>query len=229
MRTRPNGFTLVEMAVVLVIIGLLLAGLMMPLSAQVDQRRIDETRKALEEINQALLGYAVANEHLPCPDLTGAGAGTANDGLEDVAAGGACVVQEGNVPWVTLGVAPQDAWNNRFHYAVTDIFSNRGPLAFFTLDSDGTLDVCSTAGCPGGTAIATAVPAVVLSYGRNGFGAINLGGVVNPAPTDANELENTDGDPDFISRTETATYDDLTMWLSPNTLMNRMVTAGRLP
>jgi prepilin-type N-terminal cleavage/methylation domain-containing protein len=40
------GFTLVEMAIVLVIVGLLLGGLLMPLSAQIEQRRIGETQKA---------------------------------------------------------------------------------------------------------------------------------------------------------------------------------------
>lgn len=226
MRTRPNGFTLVEMAVVLVIIGLLLAGLLMPLSAQVDQRRIEETRKALEEINQALIGYAVTNRHLPCPDLT-AGAG-ANDGTEDfVVATGVCTALEGNVPWATLGVAPLDAWNNRFHYRVTPAFSNH--TTPFTLASPGTLDVCSAAGCPGGTVVANNVPAVILSYGRNGFGAINQGGGANPAPTDANEIENANANDNFVSITETATFDDIVTWLSPNTLMNRMVSAGRLP
>ncbi|HLD09715.1 MAG TPA: prepilin-type N-terminal cleavage/methylation domain-containing protein, partial [Methylophilaceae bacterium] len=54
-----NGFTLVEMAVVLVIVGLLLAGLLMPLSAQLDQRNTTDTQKALAEIQQALIGYAI--------------------------------------------------------------------------------------------------------------------------------------------------------------------------
>ncbi|MDP2785976.1 MAG: prepilin-type N-terminal cleavage/methylation domain-containing protein, partial [Sulfurimicrobium sp.] len=70
MKTHRNnafGFTLVEMAIVLIIIGLLLGGLLMPLSAQMEQRRISETQKTLDEINQALIGFAVANKRLPCP------------------------------------------------------------------------------------------------------------------------------------------------------------------
>jgi len=44
------------MAIVLVIIGLLLGGLLMPLSAQLEQQRISETQKYLDQIREALLG-----------------------------------------------------------------------------------------------------------------------------------------------------------------------------
>ncbi|PIQ13150.1 MAG: prepilin-type cleavage/methylation domain-containing protein [Hydrogenophilales bacterium CG_4_9_14_3_um_filter_59_35] len=232
-----RGFTLVEMAIVLVIVVLLLGGLLMPLSTQVEQRRIGETQKALEEIKEALIGFA-ANQtppHLPCPDKTsGGGAGTANDGLEDVtAATGACVTQEGNIPWATLGVADVDAWGNRIHYSVTAIFSNRSPATMFALASAGTLRVCTAPTCT--TQTATALPAIVLSYGKNGFGAINQTGGINPAPTSADEQANTDLNVDFVSHTPTQAgaangeFDDLVTWLSPNILFNRMVAAGKLP
>lgn len=225
------GFTLVEMAIVLVIVGLLLGGLLMPLSAQMDQRKNSETQRTLDEIKEALIGYA-ANPippHLPCPDKTGGGgAGTANDGLEDVtSATGLCVVTEGNIPWATLGVADVDGWGNRIHYSVTALFSNRPPAATFTLASTGTLRVCMTSACA--TTTATALPAIILSYGKNGFGAINSAGAANPAPTSADELENTDLNASFVSHTPSATFDDLVTWVSPNILFNRMVAAGKLP
>ncbi len=73
---RSNGFTLIEMAVVLLIIGLLLGGVLAPLSTQIDNDRRKETSNTLKQISDALLGYAVANVRLPCPDTNG-------DGLED--------------------------------------------------------------------------------------------------------------------------------------------------
>jgi prepilin-type N-terminal cleavage/methylation domain-containing protein len=231
------GFTLVEMAIVLVIVGLLLGGLLMPLSAQIEQRRIGETQKALDEIKEALIGYA-ANQippHLPCPDKTGGGgAGTANDGLEDfTAATGACVTQEGNIPWATLGVADVDGWGNRIHYSVTAIHSNRLPAATFALASIGTLNVCTTAACA--TTTAAALPAIVLSYGKNGFGAINAAGIANPAPTSADELANTDLNASFVSHPKTdaspavGEFDDIVAWLSVGQLNSRMISAQRLP
>ncbi len=59
--TRSHGFTLIEMAIVLVIITILIGGLAMPLSAQIQARRIAETNKTLEEAREAILGYAMTN------------------------------------------------------------------------------------------------------------------------------------------------------------------------
>lgn len=231
-----DGFTLVEMAIVLVIIGLLLGGLLMPLSAQIDQQRISTTQKALDEIKEALIGYAINQTppHLPCPDkTTAAGLGTVNDGQEDVAATGACVTQEGNIPWATLGISDADAWGNRIHYRVMPAFSDRPPLATFTLASTGNLRVCQTAACA--TVVANTLPAVILSYGKNGYGAINATGNANPVPTGADELENTNLNADFVSRIPTPSdaaggeFDDVVSWLSPSVLFNRMVSAQKLP
>lgn len=231
---NSTGFTLVEMAIVLVIVGLLLGGLLMPLSAQVEQRRISETQKTLDEIKEALIGFAISKGYLPCPDKTGVGgAGTANDGQEDVAATGACVNQEGNIPWATLGVADVDGWGNRIHYRVDATFSNRSPLATFSLASAGTLCVGQATACT--TIVASALPAVILSYGKNGFGAINSSGNTNPAPTSADELENTNVNVNFVSRipspagSPAGEFDDIVTWLSPNILFSRMISAQKLP
>src|SRR3954469_16972550 len=64
---RTVGFTLVELAVVLAIVALLLSGLMYTLSAQVEQRGYEETRRRLNLARDLLLGYALVNGRLPCP------------------------------------------------------------------------------------------------------------------------------------------------------------------
>ena len=87
------GFTLIEMAVVIFVMALILGSILVPLSTQVEQRQLADARRQLDEIKEALMGYASAQTapHLPCPDKTAAaGAGTPNDGIEDVDAG-ACV------------------------------------------------------------------------------------------------------------------------------------------
>ncbi|MBI4988897.1 MAG: type II secretion system protein [Rhodocyclales bacterium] len=223
--TSARGFTLTEMAVVLVIVALLIASLVIPLSAQQDIRARQETEKALADIREALLGYAASHAagdgkpYLPCPD-------TDDDGLENRTAG-ACTggIQEGRLPWADLGLGRNDAWNNRFRYRVTAAFSNS--TAGFTLASAGNLTVCADSACA--ATIAGNVPAVVLSHGANGAGAFNLSGGTNPAPTDANELENTDSDDTLVSRTSDAGFDDLVTWVPPTVLMNRMITTGKLP
>ena len=234
---EASGFTLIELAIVLFILTLMLSGLLIPLATQVDQRNISDTQKNLDEIRDALIGYAASHTppHLPCPDVT-SGAG-ANDGQEDFnAATGACTAQEGNIPWVTLGVAPSDSWGNRIHYSVSAPFSNRPPAATMSLSSIGTLTICAAAGCTTATAIAINVPAVILSYGKNGRGAINSAtNTQNPAPASADEVENTNGDPKFASRSQTdvsstaGEFDEIVVWLSGNVLFNRLVAAGKLP
>jgi prepilin-type N-terminal cleavage/methylation domain-containing protein len=115
-----RAFSLVEMAVVLAIIGLLLASGMYTLSAQTEQRTREETQRRLEQAREALLGFAVANGRLPCP-----ADGTAT-GVESPAGGGTCTnPYNGFLPAITLGFQPVDtqgfaldAWNNRIRYAV---------------------------------------------------------------------------------------------------------------
>jgi prepilin-type N-terminal cleavage/methylation domain-containing protein len=235
-RKCNGGFTLVEMAIVLLIVTLLLGGLLMPLSAQVEQRKIGETQKTLDEANEALFGYAMANNHLPCPDKTSGAANgasdTPNDGIEDFdAVTGQCITQEGNFPWVTMGVGNQDAWGQRFLYRVTEVFSDRVPSAtFFTLNSTGTIRICATATCSAPRLSDNAV-AVLVSRGKNQG---NCAAGASP-PNCADEYENIDGDNNFVSRVMTEAgaqageFDDIVVWLSPNILFNRMVAAGKLP
>ncbi len=232
-----RGFTLVEIAIALLIIALLLGIVLVPLQSQLSQRQIAETQNALGYINEALVGFALANGYLPCPDkTTSAGAGTANDGQED-SNGGTCVVNEGNVPWVTLGTPSTDTWSNFFHYRVTPAFAQRSPQNPFTLSSTGSLTVaCPAPVCSPAYNHTTSAPAVILSYGPNGYGAISSRtGAANPAPASADEIENTNGNPVFVSRITTAVgsgggeFDDIVAWLSTPVLFNRMVAAGQLP
>jgi type II secretory pathway pseudopilin PulG len=44
-----GGFTLVELAVVVLVVTLLLGSLLIPLATQVEQRNVSETQKRLQE------------------------------------------------------------------------------------------------------------------------------------------------------------------------------------
>lgn len=199
------GFSLAEVAVVLVIVALLVGGMILPMSAQQDIRIGAETRKLLTDTSEALMGFAASHAasdgkpYLPCPD-------TDDDGLEN-RAGNACTSQSGTLPWADLGLGRQDAWGNPLHYAVTDVFSSKA--AGFALLSSGNLRICEDAACA--TVIAGAVPAVILSTGKNG--QLTPAGAVG----------------DFIQRAHDAGHDDVTAWLPPPLLISRMISAGMLP
>ena len=72
-RHATAGFTLIELAVSMFIIALLLGAVLVPLATQVEQRQVSETQKTLDDAKEALVGFALANGYLPCPDTTGDG------------------------------------------------------------------------------------------------------------------------------------------------------------
>jgi prepilin-type N-terminal cleavage/methylation domain-containing protein len=126
-----HGFTLTELAVVLVIVALLIGGLLMPLAAQDNVRRTQDTQKTLGDVREALLGFAAANGRLPCPAIV------ATNGQESFSAGGSAVngscsnYYDGFLPAALLGLAPinpngmlLDGWGQPIRYAVASANSN---------------------------------------------------------------------------------------------------------
>ena len=235
---QPHGFTLVEMAIVLVIVTLLLTGLLPTISGQIEQQRRTETTKQLNEIQQALIGFAIINGRLPCP------ATAASNGIENPDGGPNCTnFHNGFVPGATLGITSLnengqvlDAWDNPIRYAVTsydgavytDVYTRADGMhldGISALSPD--LLVCAAGpNCAGQSLTAgTGVPVVLFSTGPNGA----YGG------TGTDEAENLDNDTFFISHTPAPAgaangeFDDLVIWISHQTLLSRMVAAGKLP
>jgi type II secretory pathway pseudopilin PulG len=251
-RCVQAGFTLVELAISVFIITLLLGTILIPLATQVEQRQINETQKLMDDIREALLGFAATNGYLPCPDLQQPGApGVPNDGIEDVfpvgnVNAGRCIgvaadaSVTGNLPWATLGLGSQDTWGNRFRYSVQAAYAQR-PLqpppptvATFGLGTGGGLRVCAATTCPGTTTLTTTAVAVIISHGKNGLGAISAStNLFNPVATSADELNNATNDQDSISRTPSnvtgVVFDDIVIWLPKFILNSRMIAAGKLP
>lgn len=125
---HQSGFTLTELALVVAIVALLIGGTVMTLAAQNSAREITDTRRALEQAREGVLGFAIRFGRLPCPasdgsiDVDGAGT-TPTNGRESFctnAAPGACAPNtttpqahgrcsnpdNGYLPAVTLGVGP---------------------------------------------------------------------------------------------------------------------------
>ena len=242
--TRQRGFTLIEMAIVLVIITILIGGLAVPLSAQIQARRIAETRKSLEAIHDTLIGYAMSHtettsggirHYLPCPD-------TNNDGREEMrdATSGNCPSERGGLPWITLGVKGDDAWGNRYTYAVSLGFSNDQDGFISTpAATPATLNIFSSVPCTA-PEVMPDVPAVVVSHGPQGRGALNMNGgtplaPASVAPDERQNLNVAIGSlpcaslTNFVSHTPTDNFDDLLIWLSSNELFNRVCPAGGCP
>jgi prepilin-type N-terminal cleavage/methylation domain-containing protein len=306
---QARGFTLIELAIVLVIVTILIGGLAVPLSAQIQARRIAETNRTLDEAKEAIIGYALGNtctnkcvapdssnfacanggtsgtecstatcnavcatlptntspaavtttlkrHYLPCPshDGTGIEAPRNNDGEcascadadkngYDDSTGKPCNL----LPWATLGTADKDAWGNRLHYSVTSVYAN-SKEGFYSGGPTADLNVCakSTTPCE---AVAAGVPAVILSHGNNGWGALNMNNNVLAVPIGSDEITNIETPsitvgstthvthvtrPPYKPVSNTATerakeFDDQLVWISSYELNSRICSNGGCP
>ncbi len=242
--THPRGFTLIEMAIVLVIITILIGGLAMPLSAQIQARRIAETKQTMQEARDALLGFAMMSmtvnpanppgkttRFFPCPDTQGTGNEGARNASGDCINGTVGSVSFGWLPWATLGTASQDAWGNRLRYVVISRFAN-STTGFSRGTSLGgnPLRICATNACT--SLVANNAVFVLISHGPNGWGALNVNSTTlatQAPPSGADELRNLAWNPDFVMRAPTKAdnmalgeFDDLVAWM-PQTELTRLV------
>ena len=226
---HQTGFSLIEMAIVMVIIGLLLGGLLTPLSTQREIANINGTQHLLDETLLALIGYAYSNTgQFPCPDID-------NDGLEDGAAN--CTRREGDVPWATLGTPSGDSFGgNRLGYRLDAVLTNHTTLS---CTSTATMSICTESTCAVDTSLTSAAALVLWSHGKNGHGASNAQGNTNAAPTSADELANIHSNNDalaandiFVKRIRTDSsssageFDDMIEYRTGILLCAKMVEAG---
>lgn len=126
------GFSLVELAVVMTVAGILVgaaAGLLKP---YYDDYRYSATKQRLEKIADALAFYAQKYYRLPCPananptvEPFGAPMGSGSSGTGTDAACPA-LAGEGLVPFLALGIGEdqaKDAYGNFITYKVTQAFA----------------------------------------------------------------------------------------------------------
>ncbi|HUY69187.1 MAG TPA: type II secretion system protein [Alphaproteobacteria bacterium] len=114
-----EGFTLVEMAVVLIVIGLIVLAVFPALTALRMSGQRTLTQSNLNSLMRATAAYAEANGCLPCPtpaSTIGSGFGRVRgDGSASPAACGACAAPEGIAPFMSLGLpaeAARDGWGH---------------------------------------------------------------------------------------------------------------------
>ncbi|TPW17496.1 MAG: hypothetical protein FD130_639, partial [Halothiobacillaceae bacterium] len=214
-RKKFQGFTLAEMAIVVVIGSILLMAGVKVLTVQMESAAYSATRSKQETIKQALSTYLGNNRRLPCPDTrngNGPGGGPPGgpsftpalppDGVENRATAGNtttnCAANFGVLPYTTLGLEREialDGWGNFFSYHLYSTVPNNWELtaSFADTNTGGlTINDKDAAGVPV-TLTNTAVVALV-SHGKNGTGAFTIKGtrVALPvAATNQDELENT--------------------------------------
>ena len=257
MKYSTQGFTLIELAMVLFILGLLLSSFLAPLAARVEQQQRNNTQIQLDEIKEVIYGYILRNNYFPCPDCRDNTGGCAaveasdpddiNDGEEDIVNGAGtsliCANDYGNLPWVTLGVKGTDEWNNIFTYRVDDVFADRNDPdesdgtgcaasatlnVSFSLCSDGNIEIFSSD---------TAADAGTTGDVASSIPAVVVSRGKNwDVSTSDDEGQNDpdiDTDNEFVdkdySQEDGFEYDDMLIWISPHILRTMAVKSGILP
>jgi prepilin-type N-terminal cleavage/methylation domain-containing protein len=206
------GFSLVEVAVVLVVIGVLSAGAIRLLVVQRAQADIQATRTALEDAKESLFAYAQVNRGLPCAAPDGDG----NAAISCTTTAGI----RGLLPWRTLGLSPTqgtDANGLPLHYVVTQAFTVK-------LNANGSFN---------STNYSTVSTAGAISIKDGGAYPISASAVafavwgVGPDTIDASAGEPA-ASTNVIYPSTATPADDVIVWGSRYVLVARVLQAGQL-
>ncbi|MBF0582691.1 MAG: hypothetical protein HQL80_00505 [Magnetococcales bacterium] len=225
---KSLGFTLLEIALVLLIVSLLLVSGIASLSSQRENSQREKVQLYLEGMREALIGYAVRNGRLPCPD-------TDFDGFGNVTAG-VCDALIGTLPWgdflnvdksgsrvgrpLTAGLDP---WGNPFTYDIGRAYNTT--IAWTdAVCADCLLTVEDAAA----TLLANDAAAVIVSHGKNGRGhylsnTVPLTRTNMPAVADS-EYENANDDKLYRQ----GAGDDALIWFAPAEVKLPLQRAGRI-
>jgi prepilin-type N-terminal cleavage/methylation domain-containing protein len=148
---RARGFSLVEMAMVLLVVGVLAALFLPATNTMMDNNRRKETRTKLEALESAITRFVMTTGRLPCPADGSLAPGNANYGreLRTPATGVCSAITTGVVPWLTLGVAHAnalDGWNSAITYRVRGDMVSLNTSLGLTLDAALDMTACDMAG-----------------------------------------------------------------------------------
>ena len=226
---RHSGFSLLELAIVLIVFALLAGGLLTSLGTYKEAAARQAAQQQLENAREALLAYAIAHGRLPCPADPSASGGQAigtEDRPDEVSN---CTRDRGTLPWVPLGLPETDPWGRRLTYYAAPPFTR--PVtgeahAAFTLDSTGNASIRDKQEATYDQA--SGLAAVIVIHGMNGHGTF----LPNGEPLGAaqgDEGENSDGDTIFVAHLPTDDFDDLLTWIPADVLKLKLSSVGKLP
>ncbi|GEM_PF-4464060 len=116
--TNVRGFTFIELALVLIIMGVLMSVGISLLSGVFKSHKLGQSRFILQSDKDAIIGFVLQSGHFPCPDSDG-------DGLEDRDASGncSCVWPHCYLPYKEINARYTDAYHHKIYYFVDNNFT----------------------------------------------------------------------------------------------------------
>ena len=195
---RSRGFTLVEIVVVLLIFGIVLAMAAAITRGVVASQKRSLTATRLATVDAALVQFVMQQRRLPCPSDGTRATTNNNAGIEDVGGGNCTAMNTGVVPWRALGLTETevtDGWDHRFTYRVDASLALPAGMDMTGCDPAGTeapqaAPKSCTAGCTS-TNLAACTPPINFLSGtgsargltvRNLAGTILMNPAVSPGP-----------------------------------------------
>lgn len=126
-KSQPHqeGFILIELAVVFLILGLLLAAVLPIYETYKHRNSKAETQKRMEIISKAFSSYAQTRWRIPCPADASVAAGSPI-GVERASCAATSEEAHGIIPYKTLGISERyakDGYGNFFTYVVSPDFT----------------------------------------------------------------------------------------------------------
>jgi prepilin-type N-terminal cleavage/methylation domain-containing protein len=202
---NKNGFTLIEIAIVMVIIGLLAGGGVSIMGMLTQRKARNETIDYLKETKEALISYASINGKLPWADTDGDGNGNVN-------------ATSGTLPYLDLKVRPSDPYKRVLRYEINSNLGTDRPTTCSALKAGLSSGPRLVDG--DGAASSFYIAAILISSGPmdldsdgNVFDAINSG---------SHQGDNTDGTPNYIRYPPIDTFDDLVVYIGGNELYGNL-------
>lgn len=221
-----RGFTLVDVAIALLVIGLLVAPLAQTYNNWEKETRRSNTSGNFRSASEAIDNFYFEFERYPCPADPTLGPNDANFGEEDCTGTNPNIavapvididgdlaidnVMIGALPFKELKLTPQDAldgWNSKITYAVTDLLTDQTTYnpgyGLITINRAVTLTRPAPGAdltCTGPADTTTSVHFAILSHGESGNGAFTHEGTpvqACPAAGATTDEENCNNDAVF--------------------------------
>jgi len=229
-RPVQQGFSLIELSLVLFVSAMLLRAAIVPLPHLRDTALRKQTQQQLQDVKQALIGYVIKTGALPCP-IT-----------DKSKRAPSCSALEGGVPAALLGLlgavdsngAVLDPWGNPLRYALSQAdHPSEGTVGLFDWSAPGEV---AAIGLTNVQADLTLCLSGKVSCTKQHLRANKLVAIILSDASDnslsAAQLENQDGDTQYVlqghSQVPGEVFDDLLVTLSSGDMAYWLLRGGWL-